>query len=285
MRAVIGVGLMCAVITWGTVCVAEGTAPAPEKSRIVVMGATTVAALIEPWVTEYQQKHPEDVVVVHANLHSAGFKAFLDKTVDVAMLARALNDSERRQAAEKGVRLEEGFLDYDAIAIVVNPGNPVSELSLEQLRGIFRGELDNWKQVGGLDEPIEVVTVPPESGMRSFLTESLFDGEITRSASQVRTVRQSTKLVEARKGAITYCRTQLALNQVAKEGRLKALALKVRHYSPAIPLTEQTVRNGTFPILRKLALCYDADRASQAVKAFVDYCCARAKEATPIDVE
>ncbi|MEW6350450.1 MAG: PstS family phosphate ABC transporter substrate-binding protein [Thermodesulfobacteriota bacterium] len=274
MRSVIGLGLLCAAIICGTVGLAEGTPPETEKPKIVIMGATTVAALIGQAVAEYQKTHPDVVLVVHGNTHGQGFRALLDRTADVAMLARALSDSERREAGEKGINLVEGSLGNDAIAIVVNPLNPVSELSLEQFRGIFGGTITNWKQVGGADEPIEVVTMPPDSAMRSFLTGSVTGGEITESAVQVRTIRQTIKLTESRKGAITYCRSQLVVDGGPKEANLKPLALRVTQDSPAIPLTEKTVRDGTFPIMRRLLMCYDRDRAAAHVKTFVEYCSA-----------
>jgi len=254
------------------------TAQQPAKQPIVVNGATTVANLINPWLPEYEKAKPDTAVVVYGSTHGQGFKALLEKGADIAMLARKLSAEELRDAAAKGIKLQEVFLCNDAVAIVVNKENPVKELSIDQLKKIFSGEFTNWNQVGGANEPIAVVTLPPESGMRTYLMDGVLGVKLTSSAMQVSSIKMAQTLVHSRKGAIGYCRTELAL-QAAADGTMKPVAIKKTADAPAIPLTAETVDQGTFPIMRPLALCYNGATATERVRDFAAWCGDKAKTA------
>jgi len=145
---------------------------------------------------------------------------------------------------------------------------------LEQLAKIFSGQYTNWNQLGGPSEAITVVTMPPESGMRTFLN-SILKTDITPKALTESSIRVISGIVENRRGAITYCRTNLALEKVAGK-RFKALALKADENSSAVPLSEKAIIDGSYPIIRPLTLIYD-DTAGPHVKEFVDFTAGKAQ--------
>jgi len=227
--------------------------------------------MIQPWVNEFQDKNAGFRVVLYGSTHGDGLKSVLDGTADVAMTARELSNDERRELDQKGLKLVEDKICNDAVAIIVNKENPVTELSLSQLRSAFGGSYANWSQLGGSDEPIVVVTLPADSGMASFLSKDVLQVPFAFNAIVERTPREVVPLVRARKGAISFCRTDLALAESAPSGRIKTLAIKKDDASAAVPLTKETVANGTFPIMRPLGLCYDS-RNPAAAKQFSEFC-------------
>jgi phosphate transport system substrate-binding protein len=124
-------------------------------------GATTLQRYFMPEVARIFTAETGIKVNIEGGNSGAGIKALLEGDVDMAGSGRFLT------AAEKQQGLVEHFLGWDILAIVVHENNPIETLSLEQLQGIFSGELTNWQQVGGLDQPIVVVTSSLGSGMRS----------------------------------------------------------------------------------------------------------------------
>jgi phosphate transport system substrate-binding protein len=254
-------------------CYAQNTDARPIK----VNGSTTVADLIQPWISEFEKDVPRVKVVLYGTTMGKGLEALLNKTADVCMGARFLSKEEQAKASEKAFKLTEELLCYDAVAIVVNPQNSVSEITLDQLAKIFGGQYTNWNQLGGPSEPITVVTMPPDSGMRTFLC-GILKTDMHPNAITESSKRTVLGIVENRKGAITFCRTNQALEKVANK-KLKALAIKGDESSPAVPLSQKAITDGSYPIIRPLSLIYDA-AAGDHLKQFVEFVARRAKTAT-----
>jgi phosphate transport system substrate-binding protein len=242
-----------------------------SKPSLRVRGATTVASLVDPWVGEFEAKVPGVRVVVYGSTHGDGLRALLDGSADVAMTARGLSSDEQRTAERKGLKLVEHRICNDALAIIVNKENPVSELSLDQLSKVFGGSYTNWSQVGGADELIVVVTLPADSGMASFLSKDVLKTRFASTAIVEKAPREVVPLVQSRKGAISFCRTDLALKGSASN-RIKTPAIKKDDTSAAVALTKGAVEDGTFPIIRPLGLCYDSANAPTAAKEFAEFC-------------
>jgi phosphate transport system substrate-binding protein len=252
-------------------------AESTDKTTLKVRGATTVASLISNWAKDFEGSKANTSIVLYGSTHGDGFKALLNKETDVLMAARKLSEDERSQAKNKNIELREAFLENDAVAIVVHPDNPVNELTMDQLTKIFTGDYSNWKQVGGADESILLITMPPDSGMRSFLSKDIIKGNFAYNALEEKSITRILSMVRPRPGAITYCRTELAF-QGEIGGTVKCLALKPNPESPAIKLSEESVVNGSFPITRALCLYYDARDHNPVAEEFAQFCADRAKE-------
>lgn len=100
-----------------------------------------------------------------------GLSALLAGDVDIAGSGRFLTD------IEKTAGLAETLIGWDVMVVAVHPSNPVASLTRGQLRGIFSGTINNWKQLGGADQPVMVVTGPPGSGMREFVAKEILQGD------------------------------------------------------------------------------------------------------------
>ncbi len=256
-----------------------GLTQASDNTVLKVRGATTVSSLISSWAKDFENTHGNVSVVLYGSTHGDGFKALLNKETDVLMAARRLSGDERLQARNNNLDLTEAFLENDAVAIVVNPANPVNELTMDQLTKVLTGEYSNWIQVGGNDEHILFMTLPHDSGMRSFLSKDVIKAPFASQALEEKSVTRILSMILPRPGAITYCRTDLALQGEAN-GTLKCLALRRNRETPAIKLSEESVINGSFPITRALCLYYDARGANSVAEEFSQFCANKAKEKT-----
>lgn len=273
MPALLALGLPSNRLTIVSVAQAQST----DGKTVLVSGATTVANLLQPLVGEFEAKQPGVRVIVQGSTHGKGFDALIEKRTDVCMTARSLTRDELDAARIKGIAVSEEFLANDAVAIVTNPANPVDALSIPQLAKIFHGDYTNWRDVEGSDEPIQVITTSPEGGMASFLSNTIFKKPFTEKPYFESLPPRVPLWVSAKKGAIGFCRTSLAF-EMSAAGKVKILAIKKSDSSPAVPLSEETLRDGSYPIMRALGLCYDRGRASKHVKEFVEFCQTKVKD-------
>ena len=116
-----------------------------------IKGSDTVLPIAQQTAERFMALDPNARVTVTGGGSGVGISALLDKTTDIAMASRSIKFGETMKAKKLGEDLTEAIIAYDALAVVVHPSNPVSRLTREQLEGIFRGKITNWKEVGGED--------------------------------------------------------------------------------------------------------------------------------------
>ena len=194
-----------------------------------------------------------------------GIAALPENTTDIAMASRRIKFSEKMKFAELGLDAEEVVVAYDALAVVVNPSNPVERLTREQLEAIFRGKITNWKDVGGEDRKIVVYSRETSSGTYEFFKESVLENKnymssilsMPATGAIIQSVRQT-------KGAIGY------IGLAYLNPYVKPLAVSYdggAHY--AVPSVE-TAADGSYPIVRPLYYYYDSRKEAQ-VSPFISY--------------
>lgn len=120
--------------------------PSAQASEITVSGSTSVARIMDVLAEEYNKTHPETYVAVQGVGSTAGIALLKKGVADIAMTSRYMTESESQE------NLNSFMLAFDGMAVVVNQANPISNLSREQLYGIYKGQITNWKQVGGNDQ-------------------------------------------------------------------------------------------------------------------------------------
>jgi len=125
------------------------------------------------WAEAYQAEYPDVRISVTGGGSGTGIAALINGTVDIANASRAIKDEEKEKARANGVDPIEFIVARDAIAIIVNPANPVNQLSLPQLSAIYRGEITNWKGIGGEDRPIVLLSRETNSGTHVFFLENV----------------------------------------------------------------------------------------------------------------
>lgn len=137
---------------------------AKAAEEIVVNGSTTVLPIMHKIAESYMAAHPNVRIALSGGGSGNGVKALLDGLADIAMSSRDIKKSEMELAARKGVEPRRTAVAVDALVPVVNPGNTVDTLSLEELKDIYTGKIVNWRQVGGADATIVVVSRDTSSG-------------------------------------------------------------------------------------------------------------------------
>lgn len=125
------------------------------------------------WAEEYQKLHPEMRISVTGGGTGTGLAALSNGTVDVANASRAIKTEEIELAKQKNFTPVEFVVARDAIAVIVNPNNPVSQLTLQQISDIYRGKINNWKELGGEDRPIVRLSRETNSGTHVYFLETV----------------------------------------------------------------------------------------------------------------
>lgn len=160
-----------------------------KKHTVTLAGSTSVMPFTEKLAEHFMVDHPDFVVNVQGGGSTAGIQACLNDTVNIGMSSRQLKDEERR--------LNQIIVCYDGISLVLNPENPISALSLKEVRDIFSGKVKNWQELGWIDRAIDAVTREEGSGTRGSFEELVMRGEEIDDGIMVQDSNGSVKEVVA----------------------------------------------------------------------------------------
>ena len=239
----------------------NAAAEAASSSKVVAVGSTTVAVPMEELANKYKEIKPDVVVEIQGVGSSAGIKAITDGTADMGMLSRELKESEQSD------NIEVTTIAHDGIAIVLNPANGVENLTSEQVKGIFEGQITNWSEVGGNDEPIVVVTREDGSGTRSAFEEILglqqeIEGKKVSSIAQTALVAEGNGTIKAtvasKSGAIGF----VSLGFI--DDTVKAVSVD------GVMPTVETVKSGEYSVSRPLLVVTDTE-STQTTQDFLTF--------------
>lgn len=223
------------------------------KTTIVrIAGSTTILPVATVVAEMYEKTHPSARIEVQGGGSSVGIESVRTGVVDIGMSSRDVKDDEK-----EGLTIIP--IAYDAIAVIVNPSNPVTSISTEDLAKIFSGEITNWKDVGGRDEEIILVNRDEASGTREAFSKMIMkERDFTKHAVIQPGTGQVRSIVENTPAAIGYISLQYA------NDRVKVLALD------GVRPTLETIADGTYPMVRKL---YFLTRGtpSESAQAFIEY--------------
>lgn len=158
------------ILLVGALTACGPTAQATDQ-QLTLTGSTSVGPFAEQLAERYEEHHPGSKVNIQALGSSAGIQAAAEGTVEIGMSSRHLEPDEEAQ-------LQAHEIARDALAIIVHPSNQVSDLTTEQVRQIFTGQIANWREVGGHDAPIDIVTREAGSGTYGAFEELVMDKEL-----------------------------------------------------------------------------------------------------------
>lgn len=239
-----------------------------NQKMVSVKGSDTMVHLTSAWAEQFMKQSSDTQVSVTGGGSGTGIAALLNGTTDICASSREIQKKEKDLATQKKIDLVEHVVARDGLAIIVNPANPVAELSLEQLRKIFTGVYSNWKEVGGADMPIIVLSRESSSGTFVFFQEFVLNkADYTPRARLLAGTSALVQSVASDAGAVAYVGLAFALEAKAT---VKMTPVKSVAESPAVLPSEETVRAGKYPVARPLYL-YTAGAASPSVKSFVDF--------------
>jgi len=227
-------------------------------AKVTIEGSTTVLPIAQRAAEEMMDANDKIEISVRGGGSGVGINSLIAKKCDIAMASRSIKDSELQKAASNGVQPKAYVIAMDGIAVVVNTANTVRNLSKAQVKDIFTGKISNWKQLGGADEKIIVVSRDSASG-----TFEAF-GELALNKAKVR----SDALMQASNQAVatTVKNTRGAIGYVGI-GYLKDLAdVSI----DGVNATTETVLAGKYPYSRPLFL-YSNGAAKGEAKAYIDF--------------
>jgi phosphate transport system substrate-binding protein len=231
------------ILALSTLLAVAGVAAA---GNITVKGSDTLVRLGQRWAEEYMKTHAGAVIQVAGGGSGTGIAALINGTTDVCEASRDMKPKEYEDAKAKGVNPYRVAVALDGIAVFLNKENPVKELSLEQLKGIYTGVIKDWKEVGAEPHTIILYGRENNSGTYAFFKEHVLKDE--DYAENTQTLPGTAAVVNA----VSKDKYGIGYGGIAWEKGVKPAAVKATADSPAIVPTMETVTNGTYPISREL---------------------------------
>ncbi len=243
-----------------------------EKKTHKIGGANLFADVFERFSETYQKTNNNCRPLMLGSTTGRGISEFINGDVPLVWASRAMNSKEKEQASANGIKVSEKQTGKTALAVVANAKNPVNELSMEQLRKIFAGEITNWKDVGGLDEPIRVtIRAVPETGAGVLFQQVVLKGAPYAPQAQVMQAYKTTLAVVGKSQAIGYIPTASAYyNKMSEEG-VKEIKIQLEEGSGAINAPAGLVKESTFPISIPLILIWNEKVTEPCISSFVDF--------------
>jgi len=240
--------------------------PTPQAggpNKVLIRGSNTIGEELGPrLVAEHRKEHPDITVDIEAKGSGSGFWGLIGGACDIAAASRTIKDDERIQAQAAGLQFNDGVIGFYSVAVIVNPANPVGDLTREQVRDLFTGAIQNWKQVGGPDAPVHRATRNPISGTYLGFRELAMEDKsyATNDLSAFTNYAAIAQAVAADPNAIGYASLQLATKPGVK-------AVSVAGVAP----TAATVQAGKYPFARSLHLYTNQATEKPAARQFVQF--------------
>ena len=230
-----------------TLCACVGR----SDDAVIVAGSTSVHPYAEMLAQSYALLHPQYVIDVQGGGSSAGIMAVESGIAEIGMSSRPLKPS------EQGLQTIE--IAKDGLAVILHPNNPVSDLTLAQLRGVYKGEITNWKDLGGADAAIHVYAREEGSGTRYAFEEMVMDGIMIMPRAIVQNTNGAVRqLISSDRNAIGF----ISLGLV--DETVKALKLE------GVEATWGNVMNGSYRLFRPFLFVTDG-QPGQAAEQFIAY--------------
>jgi phosphate transport system substrate-binding protein len=232
------------------------------NAQIVVKGSDTCLPISQQEAEAYGKKGGN--VTVTGGGSGVGIAALISGSCDIAQASRPMKFDEKQKMSEAGKTPKEVIIAYDALAVVVNPENPVNNLTRQQLEQIYTGKITNWKEVGGIDMKIVVYSRESSSGTFEFFKEHVMKNKnYAPSVLSMPATGAIIQSVKQTKGAIGY----VGLAYINKE--VKAIHVSYDGKTFVEPTTANA-KNKTYPIVRPLFYYYSA-KNEKKVKSFIDF--------------
>lgn len=172
---------------------------------ITVDGSTTVGPLVKAFAEKFQAQYPGTEISISESGSGNGAKSLINGMAQLAMLSRPLKPTEYKAAVERGIQPVAHVPAYDAVVLVVHPSNPVGGLTIAQARDLYAGNITNWKELGGADMPVVVISRDTNSGTFETFAEIVMQGrKTTPQAETVGSNGAMRQRVQATPAAVGY---------------------------------------------------------------------------------
>jgi phosphate transport system substrate-binding protein len=273
-RAFLHTGVVLAATLLVVACGGERRAERPEgagtpsrssNKPITIKGSDTMVILGQRFAEEYMRQHPGVVIQVNGGGSGTGIAALINGTVDLAQSSRPMRDGERADVeSRRNAKLTETPVALDALAVFVNSGNRVRELSIDQLAQIYTGKVTNWNQVGGANAPIVLYGRENSSGTYEYFKEHVLNK--ADFAPRTQTLQGTAAVINA----VARDKNGIGYGGIAYASDVRAVSVKKDAATPAVEPNVSSVADGSYPISRKLYF-YWVSTANPELQQFVQW--------------
>lgn len=225
-----------------------------EPKTVSTDGSTSMEKVIGSLIEVFETNNKDISVTYNPTGSGTGITAVLENRCDIGLSSRNL------KAEEKAKGLEETVIAYDGIAIIVNPSNVISDLTLDQIKSIYTGEITNWKELGGADKEIVLIGREAGSGTRDGFESITGTKDLCQLKQELTSTGDVIATVSRNEGAIGYASLSSVKDSVKK--------VKVE----GVEASEETIKDGSYRVQRDFVLVTNSAKPlSKSAKFFFDY--------------
>jgi phosphate transport system substrate-binding protein len=242
-----------------------GIVAATGKKVITVKGSDTMVILAQRWAEQYMANHPDVTIQVTGGGSGVGISALINGSTDIANASRPMKKSEMDKLKVRFSSLGyETKAAKDGITLYLNESNPVSEMTIAQIKAIYLGEITNWKDVGGSDAKIILYGRENSSGTYVYFRDNVLSGKDYSPAMQ------SLPGTAAVVNAVSKDKLSIGYGGAAYAKGIKIIKVKKDAGSTAYEPTPETIKQNQYPITRFLFM-YTRAKPTGDMKEFIDW--------------
>ena len=242
----------------------EGAAQTQASTTLTIKGSDTMVILAQNWAQAFMDANPGKVLQVSGGGSGTGMAALINGTADLANASRPIKDKERKQLAKRrGAEAQEFRVALDSLAVYVPAANKIEALSIPQLKKIFRGQVTNWKDVGGEDRPIVLYSRENNSGTYAYFKEHVLDNEDFAATAQ--TLPGTAAVINA----VSKDVAAIGYGGIAYSEGVRTVQVAAADGEPVKP-TMENATSGKYPLSRFLNI-YSAGEPSGIAKEYLEF--------------
>ena len=224
------------------------------RKKLVLTGSSTVAPVMHEIARRFESQHPEYRIDVQTGGSSRGIGDAKNGVADIGMASRDLKPAETSGLVANRIAI-------DGICLIAHKSNPIASLNADQVRDVYRGDVENWKDIGGSDAPIVVINKSEGRGtLEVFLKSFSMAIEDVKADLIAGDNQQVIKSIQSNPNAIGYVSVGAADYEVKNGGKIKMIE------SDGVAPTMEAIRSGEFPITRPLLLITKGQPAEAAAE-------------------
>jgi phosphate transport system substrate-binding protein len=242
-----------------------------EQTYVQVKGSDTIVNLAQTLAEDYMAENPDYSIAVTGGGSGTGIAALINGKIDIADASRGMKSKEVKQAKENGVKPVRFVIAMDGLSVILNENNPISDLTVDEIGAIYRGEITNWAEVGGPDKEISLYGRQSNSGTFVYFRDNVLAADYSSNMKRMNGNAQIVESIKNDKAGIGYVGIGYAVDGSEVVNGLKILNVaKDANSKPATPLKPENVKTGKYPLARPLNQYTNGD-PSGVVLEFIKY--------------
>ena len=232
-----------------------------------VKGSDTLINLVQRLAEVYMERNPGKYIAVTGGGSGTGIAALINDKCDIAMASRLMKPKELKMASDNGVTAHRVVISMDGLSVITNPQLGIDKLTVDQIGALFRGEITNWKEIGGPDQKVTLYGRQSNSGTFVYFQDYILKGDYSAKMNRMNGNAQIVEGVKADKGGLGY----VGVGYVKKPTGLTVVSVASKAGAEyASPLNSADVKSGKYAIARPLNLYINGNPTGD-VRDFLEF--------------